>query len=63
MSNRAVAVSIYVFLLLLFAVMLFAAEHVGPTMRQTISPLAADALKTVLGALIGALSVLWREDK
>jgi hypothetical protein len=49
---------LYVCLLLSCATMIFASELLNPVVRQAILPIATDGFKTVLGALLGALSVL-----
>jgi hypothetical protein len=45
-------------LLVICIVLMLAAEAFGPITGQTVLPIAADGFKTVLGALLGALSAM-----
>jgi hypothetical protein len=50
--------TLYGVLLFSCAGMIFASEFLNPVVRQIILPIAADGFKTVLGAFLGALSLL-----
>jgi hypothetical protein len=59
MSALQVTILVAYFLLLfLCGAMLVGAEFVGPTVRENMAPLASEGFKTVLGALVGSLSML-----
>jgi hypothetical protein len=57
-TAQMVVLGAYFVLLILCIGMFVGAEFAGPTMRETIGPLASEGFKTVLGALIGSLSIL-----
>jgi hypothetical protein len=48
----------YSMLLLLCTGLIIASEFLGPSVRDTILPTASDGFKTVLGALLGAMSAM-----
>jgi hypothetical protein len=48
----------YVGLLLVCIALMLMAEGFGPITGQTVLPIAADGFKTVLGALLGAISAM-----
>lgn len=52
------AIALYVFLLLLCVFMVFAADLTGPLIRESLRTVSTEGFKTVLAALIGALSIL-----
>jgi hypothetical protein len=56
--GQTLVLGAYGALLLVCVALLLGAEFVGPSMRQTISPLAVEGFKTVLGAIVGSLSML-----
>jgi threonine/homoserine/homoserine lactone efflux protein len=58
-----IAVSLFMFLVLLCAGLFIVADFVGPSVRETLKTVAADGFKTALAALIGALSVLVGEKR
>jgi len=51
-------IGLYVALLLLSVAMLIVSEFLDPSVRSQLLPISADAFKTVLGALLGAISVM-----
>jgi hypothetical protein len=57
-TPQKVAICIYILLLLLCVGLLLFADRLGPTVQDTLIPTASEALKTVIGALIGAASML-----
>jgi hypothetical protein len=57
-KGQRIIIAIYVGVLVLCAALLVAAEFVGPVTRQSLLPLASEGFKTVLAALVGALSTL-----
>jgi hypothetical protein len=57
-TTQIVILAAYFVLLVLCVGMLVGAEFVGPTVRETMGPLASEGFKTVLGALVGSLSIL-----
>jgi hypothetical protein len=50
--------ALYVGLLLLCAALLVISNFLDPTVRSTLLPISSDGFKTVLGALLGAISVM-----
>jgi hypothetical protein len=47
------------FLLLLCVALIIIADFLSPTVRASLLPISSDAFKTVLGALLGAISVMF----
>jgi hypothetical protein len=62
-KRQRLAVMIYIALTLLCASMFVLAEFVGPSVRESLRPVAAEGFRTVLTAFIGALSVLMGSSK
>lgn len=52
------AIGLYVTLILLCAGLLLTADFVGPVVRESLLPVAAEGFRTSLAAFVGALSVL-----
>jgi hypothetical protein len=50
-------------LLIICILLMLVAEAFGPVTGQTVLPVAADGFKTVLGALLGALSAMLGAQK
>jgi len=57
-SSQKFLIGLYVFLLLLCVALIIVADFLSPTVREALLPISADGFKTVLGALLGAISVL-----
>jgi len=55
---RGLVIALFFALLLLCVAMIVGSEFVGPTLREQMLPVALDGFKTVLGAIIGALSAI-----
>jgi hypothetical protein len=51
-------VALYVVLLLMCSVLIVISDFLSPTVRASLLPIASDGFKTVLGALLGAISVM-----
>jgi len=62
-KRQQIAVTVYIALTLLCAAMFVMAEFVGPSVRESIRPVAAEGFRTVLTAFVGALSVLMGSSK
>jgi hypothetical protein len=62
-KRQQIAVMVYVALTLLCVLLFVMAEFVGPSVRETIRPVAAEGFRTVLTAFVGALSVLMGNSK
>ena len=61
-SQRAV-IALYFVLLLICVALMLGSDLLRPVVSTTVLPLAGDGFKTVLGALIGALSVMVGERR
>jgi hypothetical protein len=57
-SVQKSALGVYGVLLLICVGLIVGADFLGPTVRTSVLPIATDGFKTVLGALIGAISTL-----
>lgn len=51
-------ISIYLFVLILCAALIVGADFLGPSVRNSLLPVASEGFKVVIGALIGTLSAL-----
>jgi hypothetical protein len=51
-------IALYVGLLLLCGALLVLSDLLSPTVRAALLPVSSDGFKTVLGALLGAISVM-----
>jgi hypothetical protein len=60
---QATILGMYCALLLLCAALIFGADIAGPTVRLSVTPIAADGFKTILGALLGSMSMLMGAKK
>ena len=56
--SQQLFVAIYVGLLLVCAALIVVSDFLSPTVRISLLPIASDGFKTVLGALLGAISVM-----
>lgn len=57
-SAQWTILAIFLGLILLCSGLLIASQFLGPVTREQILPVASDGFKTVLGALVGALSAM-----
>ena len=57
-SAQKFFIGLYLFLLLFCAALLVLSDFLSPTVRGTLLPISSDGFKTVLGALLGAISVM-----
>jgi hypothetical protein len=57
-KTQIVAISIYIFLLLLCGTLFVVADKLSLTARDALLPIATESFKVVLGALIGAISAV-----
>lgn len=57
-GRQLLVLSIYGALLLLCVALFVIADLVGPAVREAMRPVAVEGFRTVLTALVGALSVL-----
>jgi hypothetical protein len=57
-SSQRILVGLYVGLLILCAALIVVADSLSPSVRAALVPVSADGFKTVLGALLGAMSVI-----
>lgn len=62
-TGQTYVVIIFGALLLGCAALLIASNFLGPTAQEAVSLVAKDGFKTVLGALVGALSVILGSPK
>jgi hypothetical protein len=61
-SQRSV-IALYFALLLICVALMLGSNLLRPVVSETVLPLAGDGFKTVLGALVGALSVMVGERR
>ena len=57
-SSQKFLLGLYLLLLLLCTALIIIADFLSPTVRASLLPISTDGFKTVLGAVLGALSVL-----
>lgn len=57
-TSQKFFLSLYILLLLLCAALMITADFLSPTVRASLLPISAEGFKTVLAALLGALSVM-----
>lgn len=56
--TQIIAISIYMFLLLICGALFFGADKLSLTARDALLPIATESFKIVLGALVGAISAV-----
>jgi hypothetical protein len=49
---------VYIGLLIMCTALIVLSDFLSPTVRATLLPVSSDGFKTVLGALVGAISVM-----
>lgn len=57
-ATQRLCITLYFTLLVLTILLLIGANFMNPLVRESILPISSDAFKTVLGALLGSISVL-----
>ena len=56
-------IALYVGLLLLCMTFLVLSDFLSPTVRAAVLPVTSDGFKTVLGALLGSISVMLGQER